>query len=65
MSQFHIKMNYYLTLQKHLENLSFPCFGANEDLLYVTHCIISLSPFGKNYLFQHDMTLTYEHVLSN
>jgi hypothetical protein len=41
-------MNYYLAFQEHLENLSFPCLGANkEDLLHVTHCIISLSLFGE------------------
>jgi hypothetical protein len=45
-------------------------FGANkEDLLHVTHCIISLLPFDQNSfisrLFQHVMSLTYEHVLSN
>jgi hypothetical protein len=44
--------------------------GANkEDLLRVTHCIISLLPFSKKQfiskLFQHVMSLTYEHVLFN
>jgi hypothetical protein len=62
MSQLHIGMNQCFTL----ENLSFPCLGANKmDLLHVTNYIISLLPFGKKNLFQHDMLLTYEHVLFN
>jgi hypothetical protein len=49
---FHVSISYQndssFALQEHLENLSFPCLGANkEDLLHVTHCIISLPPFGK------------------
>ncbi len=45
-------------------------FGANkEDLLHVTHCTISLLAFDQNSfiskLFQHVMSLTYEHVLFN
>ncbi len=43
--------------------------GANkEDLLHVTHRIISSLPFGWNSsfsgLFQHFMLLTYEHEMS-
>jgi hypothetical protein len=46
------------------------CLGENkQDLLCVTHCIILLLPFGRNSfilrLFQHVMSFTYEHVLSN
>jgi hypothetical protein len=42
--------------------------GANkENLLHVTHCIISLLPFSRNSfisrLVQHVMLLTREHVL--
>jgi hypothetical protein len=33
-------MNYYLTLQEHLKNLSFHCFGANEEnLLHMLHIV--------------------------
>ncbi len=43
--------------------------GVNKkDLGYVTHCIISSLPFGWNFsfskLFQHFMSLTYEHEMS-
>jgi hypothetical protein len=79
--QFHITMNYCLSFQEHSKifdtrifvfSLFFDVFGigANkEDLLHVTHCIISLLSFSKNQfiskLFQHVMSLTYEHVLFN
>jgi hypothetical protein len=33
-----------------------------KDLLHVTHCIIVIIWPKKNYLFQHDMSFTYEHV---
>jgi hypothetical protein len=39
--------------QKHLQNVPFPCFcGDKEDLLHVTHCIISLLPYEKIHLYQ-------------
>jgi hypothetical protein len=60
MSQFHIRMNYFVAIQNHVGKKNSPCFGANkEDLLHVTHCIISLSPFGNKYLFltQYDINI--------
>jgi len=40
-------------LQKHLQNVSFPCLcGDKEDLLHATHCIISLLPYPKIHLCQ-------------
>jgi len=56
--------------------LYFPYFfnvfslGTNkEDLLHVTHCVTSSLPFDHTLftskLFQHVMSLTYEHVLFN
>ncbi len=78
--QFHIRMNCYLSFQQHSKMflaaqwyLLFPWFfyvfnlGVNkEDLLHVTHYIISSLPFCRNSilsrLFQHFMSLTYEHV---
>ncbi len=44
--------------------------GTNkEDLLQVTHCVTSSLPFDHTLftskLFQHVMSLTYEHVLFN
>jgi len=80
--QFHIRMNCCLSLWQHSKTflvsqwyLLFPCFfyvfnlGANkEDLLHVTHYIISSLPFGWNSilsrLFQHFMSLIYEHVMN-
>jgi hypothetical protein len=56
--------------------LSFPYFfnafslGTNKEvLLHVTHCVASSLPFDqtlfRSKLFQHIMSLTYEHVLFN
>jgi len=43
--------------------------GANEHLLHFTNWTISLLPFGRNLciliLFQHVISLTYQHVLFN
>jgi hypothetical protein len=66
MFQLHIRMNQCLTFQKHLEDFSFPYLGGNkEDLLHVTHCIISLQSFGKFLFILHDKPLINENVLSN
>jgi hypothetical protein len=53
-----------------LEKLSPICLYTNKDnFLNVRNCIISLLSFGQNIfmskLFQHIMSLTYEHVLNN
>jgi hypothetical protein len=49
-------------------SLFFNVLKNNKDLLHVTHCIISSLPFGSNSsfsrLFQHFMSLTYEHEMS-
>jgi hypothetical protein len=40
-------------LQKHLQNVSFPClYGDKDDLLHATHCIISLLLYVKIHLYQ-------------
>lgn len=49
---FHVLASYkndlYPTLQKHMENFVFPCFGANKyNLLHVTLCFVSLLFFGR------------------
>jgi len=61
-------MNLCFALQKYLQNLFFPCLGANkENLLHVIHCIISSSFFNQNSfisrLFQYVISLKYGNVL--
>jgi hypothetical protein len=53
-----------------LQNVFLICLYTNkEDLLNVKNCIISLLSFGQNIfmskLFQHIMSVMYEHVLTN
>ncbi len=65
-SQFHIKMNQRLTLQKHLESLFFLVFVQINKIYYMFHIasyhyypLIEIHSY-QGYL---NMSLTYEHVL--